>query len=105
MSLCIWFAPHYTICDQLAMARLARATFALLLALLLAAAAAIGVVVLRQTPTVIEVIGILLVMSGVAVHFDKVNPRELAENAAVVAVLAYAIANLPEPLPKQLVNN
>src|SRR5262245_39303504 len=37
--------------------------------------------------------------------FDKVNPRELAENAAVVAVLAYAIANLPEPLPKHLVNN
>src|SRR5215813_13949618 len=37
--------------------------------------------------------------------FDKVNPRELAENAAVVAVLAYAIANLPEPLPKQLFNN
>ena len=37
--------------------------------------------------------------------FDKVNPRELAENAAVVAVLAYAIANLPEPLPKKLVNN
>jgi carboxypeptidase Q len=37
--------------------------------------------------------------------FDKVNPRELAENAAVVAVLAYAIANLPEPLPKQLVNH
>lgn len=37
--------------------------------------------------------------------FDKVNPRELAENAAVVAVLAYAIANLAEPLPKQLVNN
>ncbi|MGH9840042.1 MAG: M20/M25/M40 family metallo-hydrolase [Blastocatellia bacterium] len=37
--------------------------------------------------------------------FDKVNPRELAENAAVMAVLAYAIANLAEPLPKQLVNN
>jgi hypothetical protein len=31
---------------------------------------------------------------------DKVNPRELAENAAVMAVLAYAIANLPEPLPR-----
>lgn len=29
---------------------------------------------------------------------DKVVPRELAENAAVVAVLAYAIANLPEAL-------
>lgn len=32
--------------------------------------------------------------------FDKVVPRELAENAAVMAVLAYAIANLPEPLPR-----
>jgi Zn-dependent M28 family amino/carboxypeptidase len=31
---------------------------------------------------------------------DKVVPRELAENAAVVAVLAYAIANLPAPLPR-----
>jgi len=31
---------------------------------------------------------------------DKVVPRELAENAAVVAVLAYAIASLPEPLPR-----
>jgi Zn-dependent M28 family amino/carboxypeptidase len=30
---------------------------------------------------------------------DKVVPRELAENAAVIAVVAYAIANLPEPLP------
>lgn len=32
--------------------------------------------------------------------FDKIVPRELAENAAVMAVLAYAIANLPEPLPR-----
>jgi carboxypeptidase Q len=31
---------------------------------------------------------------------DKVVPRELAENAAVVAVLAYTIANLTEPLPR-----
>lgn len=31
---------------------------------------------------------------------DKAVPRELAENAAVVAVLAYAIANLPKPLPR-----
>jgi carboxypeptidase Q len=37
--------------------------------------------------------------------FDKINPRELAENAAVMAVLAYAIANLPEPLPKHAANN
>jgi len=31
---------------------------------------------------------------------DKVVPRELAENSAVMAVLAYAIANLPEALPR-----
>ncbi len=31
---------------------------------------------------------------------DKIVPRELAENAAVIAVLAYAIASLPEPLPR-----
>jgi carboxypeptidase Q len=31
---------------------------------------------------------------------DKIVPRELAENAAVMAVLAYAIASLPEPLPR-----
>lgn len=31
---------------------------------------------------------------------DKVDPRELAENAAVIAALAYTIANLPDPLPR-----
>lgn len=32
--------------------------------------------------------------------FDKVNPKELAENAAVMTVLAYGIANIDKPLPK-----
>ena len=31
---------------------------------------------------------------------DKVVPHELAENAAVVAVTAYALANLEQPLPR-----
>jgi hypothetical protein len=31
---------------------------------------------------------------------DKIVPRELAENAAVVALLAYTIASLPERLPR-----
>jgi len=31
---------------------------------------------------------------------DKIVPRELAENAAVMAVLAYALANLPDALPR-----
>jgi carboxypeptidase Q len=32
--------------------------------------------------------------------FDKIVPRELAENAAAMAVLAYALANLAQPLPR-----
>lgn len=31
---------------------------------------------------------------------DKVDPHELAENAAVMAVLGYALAAMPEPLPR-----
>ena len=31
---------------------------------------------------------------------DKIVPKELAENAAVVAVAAYALANLEQPLPR-----
>jgi hypothetical protein len=31
---------------------------------------------------------------------DKVNPRELQENTAVMCVLAYALANLAGPLPR-----
>jgi hypothetical protein len=31
---------------------------------------------------------------------DKIEPNELAENAAAMAVLAYALANLPQPLPR-----
>jgi inner membrane transporter RhtA len=56
------------VCDQLAMARLPRATFALMLALLPATAALIGVVVLQQIPTHAEMIGIALVIAGVALH-------------------------------------
>jgi len=32
--------------------------------------------------------------------FDKVNPRELAENAAVMAVLSYALADSEKPAPR-----
>jgi Zn-dependent M28 family amino/carboxypeptidase len=31
---------------------------------------------------------------------DKVVPRELRENAAALAVMGYALASLPEPLPR-----
>lgn len=66
VGICSSVIPY--VCDQLAMARLPQATFALLLSLLPASATIIGVVVLRQIPTVIEIAGILLVAGGVALH-------------------------------------
>jgi inner membrane transporter RhtA len=56
------------VCDQLAMARLPRASFALLLSLLPASATAIGLIVLRQVPGLPEFAGIGLVIAGVAMH-------------------------------------
>jgi inner membrane transporter RhtA len=56
------------VCDQLAMARLARATYALLVALLPATATVVGVVVLAQLPTLAEAVGVGLVVTGVALH-------------------------------------
>lgn len=32
--------------------------------------------------------------------FDKINPKELAQTGAVMAVLAYGLANLEQPLPR-----
>ncbi|QHQ37154.1 EamA family transporter [Algicella marina] len=66
VGLCSSVIPY--VCDQLAMARLPRASFALLLALLPATAAIIGVIVLRQVPGRLESIGVMLVMVGVAIH-------------------------------------
>ncbi len=60
------------ICDQLAMARLPRASFALLLSLLPATATAIGFLVLRQVPSGAEMLGIALVIGGVALHRAEV---------------------------------
>lgn len=66
VGVCSSVIPY--VCDQLAMARLSRATFALLLSLLPATAALIGVVVLGQLPTVGEMLGIALVVVGVGLH-------------------------------------
>ena len=54
--------------DQLAMSRLPRASFALLLSLLPAVATIIAAIVLRQIPSWQDIGGIVLVMAGVAVH-------------------------------------
>jgi hypothetical protein len=31
---------------------------------------------------------------------DKIDPRELVENAAAMAVLGYAMADMPQTLPR-----
>jgi inner membrane transporter RhtA len=54
--------------DQLAMAEIPRATYALFVALLPATALVIGVIVLQQIPTAFELAGVALVMVGVALH-------------------------------------
>ena len=66
VGVCSSVVPY--VCDQLAMARLSRATFALLLSLLPATASLIGVLVLRQMPSAAEMLGVGLVVSGVALH-------------------------------------
>jgi inner membrane transporter RhtA len=66
VGLCSSVIPYVT--DQLAMARLPRATFALMLALLPMLGTIIGAVVLRQLPTSQDLLGIALVVTGVALH-------------------------------------
>jgi inner membrane transporter RhtA len=58
------------VCDQLAMARLERSAYALMVSLLPATAVAVGVVVLGQVPSPRDAAGVALVMAGVAVHGD-----------------------------------
>jgi inner membrane transporter RhtA len=58
------------VCDQLAMARLKRATYSLMVALLPATATVIGIVVLAQIPTLTELLGVGLIVAAVAIHRD-----------------------------------
>ena len=64
------------VCDQLAMAQLSRSAYALMVSLLPATATVIGIVVLAQIPTIIEVLGVLLVVAGVAVHREGGSAAE-----------------------------
>jgi inner membrane transporter RhtA len=72
VGVCSSVIPYVT--DQLAMARLPRATFALMLALLPAAATVIGLVILGQVPTRQDLLGIGLVIAGVALHHNPARP-------------------------------
>lgn len=66
VGICSSVIPY--ICDQLAMSRLPRASFALMLSLLPVTATLIGVIVLRQILNFTDCLGIALVVAGVAFH-------------------------------------
>jgi inner membrane transporter RhtA len=71
VGICSSVIPY--VADQLAMRRLARATYALMVSLLPATATVIGIVVLAQLPTAAEVLGVGLVVAGVAIHREPVT--------------------------------
>ena len=77
VGVCSSVIPYVT--DQLAMARLPRATFSLMLALLPVFATVIGAIVLRQIPTVQDVAGITLVVLGVAIHQETAVHQKTAK--------------------------
>jgi inner membrane transporter RhtA len=66
VGLCSSVIPYVT--DQLAMARLPRATFSLMLALLPMLSMIIGAIVLGQLPTGQDLLAMALVVVGVALH-------------------------------------
>jgi inner membrane transporter RhtA len=69
VGICSSVIPYVS--DQLAMARLPRATYALMVSLLPATATVIGVIVLTQIPTPAEIVGVVLVVAGVALHQER----------------------------------
>jgi inner membrane transporter RhtA len=66
VGICSSVVPY--VADQLAMAKLTRAGYALMVALLPATATVIGFLVLAQTPSTTELTGVSLVVAGVALR-------------------------------------
>jgi inner membrane transporter RhtA len=81
VGICSSVIPY--VCDQLALARLPRATYALLLSLLPASAVIIGMLILHQVPTLVEIVGIILVALGVLLHKEAdVQPKKQVKSSA-----------------------
>src|SRR5260370_28933478 len=95
VGICSSVIPYVT--DQLAMARLPRPTFALLLALLPACATAIGVLLLRQIPPLPAALGVALIVAGVAIHQEPLPPASHTRNASPAA--RQAAPSPPQPPP------
>lgn len=81
------------VADQLALARLARATYALMVSLLPATATVTGVVVLTQIPDAAEIAGVALVVAGVALHREPPEPGGVAQLAVAPATCSSAMSS------------
>ena len=82
VGVCSSVIPY--VLDQLAMRRMSRATYSLLVSLLPATATVIGIIVLAQVPTIVEVGGVTLVIAGVAVHRDGAGDTAAREDRGVL---------------------
>ena len=96
VGICSSVIPYVS--DQLAMRRLPRATYALMVSVLPATATVIGIAVLAQIPSWVEVAGVALVIAGVAIHRQAPEPQtpaapaERAGRPARASALAAAAA-------------
>ena len=78
------------VADQLAMAKLTRSGYALMVALLPATATVIGLLVLSQVPTAPEAVGVALVVGGVALRREP-SPPPVAVPVAAEAPLGHPV--------------
>ena len=90
VGVCSSVIPYVS--DQLAMRRLTRATYALMVSLLPATATVIGIVVLTQIPSAKELTGVALVIVGVALHRERAEPSPRSARSARAAPSAPASA-------------
>src|SRR4051794_20922648 len=81
------------VADQLAMARLSRAAYSLMVSLLPATATVVGLVVLAQVPSPADAAGIALVIAGVALH------REPRPGTRPASTPPPAARRMPPPPP------
>jgi inner membrane transporter RhtA len=96
VGICSSVIPYVS--DQLAMRRLPRATYALMVSLLPATATVIGVVVLAQVPSARELAGVALVIAGVALHREREEALPRAAPAESGAPPAPASARAAAPV-------
>ena len=74
------------VADQVAMARLTRAAYALMVSLLPATATVVGLIVLTQVPSLTDALGIALVIAGVALHREPTPPPAAPPSPTAAAI-------------------